>query len=84
MQYMIERQCGPNRDWLAAYGPSDKSTTWVCGAKCAMIFPNITQAYLMLDRAREAASTWENRGWFHLVVIEDRRELPDCFASTQA
>jgi hypothetical protein len=81
---MIERRYGPNRDWLYAYGPGDKSTTWVCGAKRAVQIPNMSTAKLMLDRVIDAAAAWDNREWFTFVIIEDRSDRPYYFASTEA
>lgn len=86
MRYMIERRYGsrPNRDWLAAYGPGDKSTTWVCGPVRAETYSDITTARLMLDRIQDAAEAWDNRDIFTFHVIEDRRNLPTYFLSTDA
>jgi hypothetical protein len=83
MGYMIERRYGRgNRDWLYAYGKSDQSTCWVCGATRAEVYSNITTARLMLERVRNSAASWENRESFEFVIVEDRRHLPTYFAST--
>lgn len=87
MRYMIERRYGSrfqNRDWLAAYGPGDKSTTWVLGANRAETYDCVTTARLMRDQVENASKAWDYPEHFKFVVIEDRRNRPYYFGSTEA